>query len=84
MEMDRLLEECRGSGKIGTTARGIGPAYCDKHERCGIRAEDFISDRFEELLTINVNNKNKIFEMYGHPTFDAKEIFEEYKNTLKF
>ena len=79
MEMDRLLEECRGSGKIGTTARGIGPAYCDKHERCGIRAEDFISDRFEELLTINVNNKNKIFEMYGHPTFDAKEIFEEYK-----
>ena len=79
MEMDRLLEECRGSGKIGTTARGIGPAYCDKHERCGIRAEDFISDRFEELLTVNVNNKNKIFEMYGHPTFDAKEIFEEYK-----
>ena len=76
IEMDKLLEENRGSGKIGTTARGIGPAYCDKYERCGIRAEDFISDRFEELLTINVN---KIFELYGRQTFDAKAMFEEYK-----
>ena len=79
IEMDKLLEENRGAGKIGTTARGIGPAYCDKYERCGIRAEDFISDRFEELLTINVNNKNKIFEAYGRQTFDAKAMFEEYK-----
>lgn len=79
IEMDKLLEANRGNDKIGTTARGIGPAYCDKFERCGIRAEDFISDRFEELLTVNVNNKNKIFELYGRPTFDAKEIFEEYK-----
>lgn len=79
VEMDKLLEENRGSNKIGTTARGIGPAYCDKYERCGIRAEDFISDRFEELLTINVNNKNKIFELYGRQTFDAKAMFEEYK-----
>ena len=79
IEMDKLLEENRGAGKIGTTARGIGPAYCDKYERCGIRAEDFISDRFEELLTINVNNKNKIFEVYGRQTFDAKAMFEEYK-----
>lgn len=79
IEMDKLLEANRGNDKIGTTARGIGPAYCDKFERCGIRAEDFISDRFEELLTLNVNNKNKIFELYGRPTFDAKEIFEEYK-----
>lgn len=79
IEMDKLLEENRGAGKIGTTARGIGPAYCDKYERCGIRAEDFISDRFEELLTINVNNKNKIFEAYGRQTFDSKAMFEEYK-----
>ena len=86
IEMDKLLEENRGAGKIGTTARGIGPAYCDKYERCGIRAEDFISDRFEELLTTNVNNKNKIFEAYGRQIFDAKAMFEEYKKyaeTLK-
>lgn len=79
IEMDKLLEANRGNNKIGTTARGIGPAYCDKYERCGIRAEDLISDRFEEILTTNVNNKNKIFEMYGHPTIDLKKTLEDYK-----
>ena len=83
VEMDKLLEENRGSNKIGTTARGIGPAYCDKFERCGIRAEDLISDKFEELLTININNKNKIFEAYGHKTIDLKETLENYKQYAK-
>ena len=84
VEMDKLLEENRGSNKIGTTARGIGPAYCDKYERCGIRAEDLISDRFEELLTININNKNKIFEMYGHETVDLEKTLADYKEYAKF
>ena len=79
IEMDKLLEENRGNSKIGTTARGIGPAYCDKYERCGIRAEDLISDRFEEILTTNINNKNKIFEMYGHKTIDLKQTLADYK-----
>ena len=83
IEMDKLLEENRGSNKIGTTARGIGPAYCDKYERCGIRAEDLISDRFEELLTINVNNKNKILEMYGHETIDLEKTLADYKEYAK-
>ena len=83
VEMDKLLEENRGSNKIGTTARGISPAYCDKYERCGIRAEDLISDRFEELLTININNKNKIFEMYGHETVDLEKTLADYKEYAK-
>lgn len=83
VEMDKLLEKNRGNNKIGTTARGIGPAYCDKYERCGIRAEDLISDRFEELLTININNKNKIFEMYGHETVDLEKTLAEYKEYAK-
>lgn len=83
VEMDKLLEENRGSNKIGTTARGIGPAYCDKYERCGIRVEDLISDRFEELLTININNKNKIFEMYGHETVDLEKTLADYKEYAK-
>ena len=81
--LDKLLEENRGDNKIGTTARGIGPAYCDKYERCGIRAEDLISDRFEELLTININNKNKIFEMYGHETVDLEKTLADYKEYAK-
>lgn len=79
VEMDKLLEENRGTNKIGTTARGIGPAYCDKFERSGIRAEDLISDRFEELLTININNKNKILELYGHKPINLEETLANYK-----
>lgn len=79
VQMDKLLEANRGNNKIGTTARGIGPAYSDKYERCGIRMEDLISDRFEELLTINLNNKNRIFEIYGYPTIDLKQTLADYK-----
>lgn len=83
VEMDKLLEDNRGANKIGTTTRGIGPAYCDKFERCGIRAEDLISDRFEELLTINVNNKNKIFEAYGYEKIDLAKTLADYKEYAK-
>ena len=58
--LDKMLEENRGNNKIGTTARGIGPCYCDKYERCGIRVEDLYSDKFEELVTRNVNNKKQL------------------------
>ena len=83
VEMDKMLEENRGKNKIGTTARGIGPAYCDKFERSGIRAEDLISDRFEELLTININNKNKIFEAFGHEKIDFDKTLSDYKEYAK-
>lgn len=76
--MDKMLEENRGDGKIGTTCRGIGPAYCDKYERSGIRMQDFIRPRFAELVKRNVDNKNKIFKAYGYPEMDADEIINEY------
>lgn len=76
--MDKMLEENRGSGKIGTTCRGIGPTYCDKFERSGIRIQDFIRPRFADLVRTNVANKNKIFKAYGYPEFDAEEIIKEY------
>lgn len=76
--MDGLLEEARGAGKIGTTKRGIGPTYCDKFERSGIRMEDLVSNHFASLVRRNVEAKNKIFEAYGYPTFDAEEIIKEY------
>ena len=79
IEMDKLLESKRGTRKIGTTARGIGPAYCDKYERSGIRAEDLISSHFKELATININNKNKIFWTYGHKMLDVQSIIKEYE-----
>ncbi len=86
IDMDKLLEENRGDGKIGTTARGIGPCYCDKYERCGIRVEDLYSDKFGDLVRRNVDDKNKIFALYNKPLYDADLIikeYQEYANLLK-
>ena len=65
IELDSMLEDIRKERKIGTTKRGIGPAYSDKFERSGIRMEDFISDKFKDYLKNNVENKNIIFKAYG-------------------
>ena len=81
--LDGLLEECRGNNKIGTTKRGIGPCYCDKFERSGIRMEDFVSNRFKELLEINVKNKNVILKAYGYEELNFKEIYDEYQKYAK-
>ncbi len=79
-ELDGLSETARGKGDIGTTKRGIGPAYMDKAERCGIRMCDLInSEVFEEKLRSNVEIKNKIIEkIYDGVGLDADEIIKEY------
>ena len=77
-EYDLLEEEMRGKFKIGTTKRGIGPAYSDKMARFGIRMEDFISEKFSKLLKRNVENKNKIFKLYNKKELNYKEIYKEY------
>ncbi len=81
--LDKLLEENRGNEKIGTTARGIGPAYCDKYERCGIRFEDFVTPKFRELAKRNIENKNKILKAFGYETLDADSIINEYEEYAK-
>ena len=81
--LDGLLEEARGKNKIGTTKRGIGPAYCDKYERCGIRMEDFVSSRFKELLKKNIDNKNVILKAYDYPLIDFESVYKEYKEYAK-
>jgi adenylosuccinate synthase len=64
--VDQLREEALGSSRIGTTGRGIGPAYEDKAGRCGIRAGDlmdfnFFRRRLEEILPL----KNREIELLG-------------------
>ncbi len=78
IEMDKLQEDLRGNKKIGTTCRGIGPAYCDKYERCGIRMGDFVNKRYEEQLRKNVEVKNNIFRSYGYKEIDVENVLEEY------
>ena len=81
--LDELLEKIRDKNKIGTTKRGIGPAYCDKFERSGIRMEDFISPRFKDLLKTNIINKNVFLKAYDYELLDFKKIYAEYKEYAK-
>ncbi len=80
--LDIMQEDIRKK-KIGTTKRGIGPAYCDKFERSGIRMEDFISPHFKELLEENIKNKNIILKAYHHAELDFNEIYQEYREYAK-
>ena len=79
IELDGMLEDLRKERKIGTTKRGIGPAYCDKYERSGIRMEDLISDNFKDYLKENIDSKNTILNAYGYPLIDFNKVYNEYK-----
>lgn len=86
VQMDKLQEELRKEDKIGTTARGIGPVYCDKLERCGIRMGDLVNKKFEKQLRKNIENKNEIFKIYNYELIDANEVvkqYNEYADILK-
>lgn len=83
IELDGMLEDIRKERKIGTTKRGIGPAYCDKFERSGIRMEDFISDNFKSYLKTNIYNKNIILKAYGYKEIDFESTYKEYKEYAK-
>jgi adenylosuccinate synthase len=76
---ERISEERLGSRKIGTTLRGIGPAYEDKTGRRGIRAADLLNiSVLQELIRENVAEKNPILERGGVPPLDPEKIIEEY------
>ena len=84
VEMDKLLELRRGKNKIGTTARGIGPAYCDKHERSGIRMRELIGSHFREIATRNIQEKNNLFKFYDYPTIDLEKTIAEYEKYAEY
>ena len=80
IELDRLQEEAKGDKKIGTTIKGIGPAYMDKAARVGIRIADLLDrEVFEERLRLNLEDKNRQFtKLYDVNPMSFEEIFEEY------
>jgi len=84
---DRLGEEQKGKNKIGTTGRGIGPAYEDKVRRSGMRVGDLLEpELFKARLEEIVEEKNKLLELYyksDEPSFSAEEIFSEFIAYLK-
>ena len=78
--LDRESEKLRGAKSIGTTGRGIGPAYCDKTGRSGIRVADLLQPAvFKEKLTVNLIHINFLLEhLYKAPVFNVEGIFHEY------
>ena len=84
ISMDRLLEKLRGPNKIGTTHRGIGPAYCDKFERTGLRMCDLVSNDFPLLLKKNVAKKNQLFKLHGEELSNYNEILNEYMDCANY
>lgn len=79
MALDKAREASLGKAKIGTTARGIGPAYVDKARRSGIQYHDLLDlDYFEQRLTHNLEQANRELNLYGAEPLDMDAIVAEY------
>ena len=80
IKLDQLQEAAKGDNKIGTTNKGIGPAYMDKAARVGIRIADLLDKEiFADRLKTNLAEKNRLFsKMYEAEELSFDEIFEEY------
>ena len=77
--LDALEEEARGENKIGTTSRGIGPAYQDKVARIGIRMGEFVVPAlFEKRLREVLAVKNRLLTLFGSPTLEFDAVHAEY------
>ncbi|MBV8883199.1 MAG: adenylosuccinate synthase [Chroococcidiopsidaceae cyanobacterium CP_BM_RX_35] len=78
--IDQASEERRGSHKIGTTKRGIGPTYADKSERTGIRVLDLMdSQGLRQQLLWTIAYKNVILEkLYNLPPLDPEQVIDQY------
>ena len=76
--LDHTSEERLGNEKVGTTLRGIGPAYEDKAGRRGIRTADaLVPDVLRSRIERNLEDANRIIEAYGGERLDVDEIFNE-------
>ncbi len=75
IELDGLFEELKGNNKIGTTKKGIGPAYTDKASRDGIRICDLLNEKvLREKLKSNLSVKNMMFKAMGKSEFELESL----------
>ncbi|MEE1305900.1 MAG: adenylosuccinate synthase [Agathobacter sp.] len=90
-KLDLALEKARKANKIGTTGKGIGPSYCDKFERCGIRMEDLYAPDFKEKLAAMTESRLALLKHYDPENDYSSEInfdeiystYTDYANQLK-
>ena len=77
--LDALEEQAKGENKVGTTSRGIGPAYQDKASRIGIRIGEFVNpDVFRERLREVLAYKNRMLQLFGGEPMEFDALYEEY------
>ena len=79
-ELDRLNERYLGNAKLGTTKRGIGPAYADKAMRVGLRVQDLFDAKiFREKLDLALREKNGVLtKVYNRLPVDAAALAQQY------
>src|SRR5215213_3967175 len=80
-ELDRLTERKLGKNSLGTTKRGIGPAYADKAARVGLRLQDLFDPKiFREKLEVVLKEKNLLLtKIYNRLPLSANTIVEQYR-----
>jgi adenylosuccinate synthase len=83
-ELDRLTERFLGKNALGTTKRGIGPAYADKSSRVGLRVQDLLDAKiFREKLDVVLHEKNLILnKIYNRPSISATDITAKYLDEM--
>ena len=79
-ELDALVERHLGRNKLGTTKRGIGPAYADKAARVGLRVQDLLDAKiFRQKLDVVLKEKNQVLaKVYNRLPLNADEITARY------
>jgi len=79
-ELDRVTERFLGKNSLGTTRRGIGPAYADKAARVGLRVQDLLDAKiFRQKLEVVLKEKNAILaKVYNRLPIDAESICARY------
>ena len=84
-EIDGAKEASLQTGKkIGTTKRGIGPAYCDKMERTGLRMGDVFEENFEAMLRERIQSKNGVLALLGAESLNPDEFLMDVSGALDY
>jgi len=80
LELDRVTERYLGKNSLGTTKRGIGPAYADKAARVGLRVQDLLDPKiFREKLDVALKEKNAVLaKVYNRLPLTGSEIADRY------
>jgi len=84
-ELDAQREVLKGKHKIGTTKRGIGPAYGDKAARVGLRMNDLINPaRLGQKLSLRIRENNEVLKAFGAKPLSFKKVLAEYQTAGRY